>query len=193
MNFPTQLLRCGRNQLPSKRILLFHYAFARHKPSHDWKEEDGLPDFSKIKIDQSFNWSQFSIPIWTRFNAAMEYQEEYAVVGYRVSTIRQTNKIQKQNRYSQFEFEDLTLDIKHEPIDTNYSHCELVSVIDLDKTKRREIRMTLKHNSNVCLKPHEKRNLIHLQFDYFKMRILQYVSKLISSLTGSHFSGLNEK
>lgn len=193
MNFPTQLLRGNRKEKPQERILLFHYAFVRHKPGHDWKDEDELPDFTKIKIeDQSCYWDQYSIPIWARFNDVKEYKEDYAVVAYKVSTIRQTSKVLRIKKYTKVEFDDLTLNIRHLPIDTNYSHCEMSSIV-LNKTERREIRMTLKHNSKVYLKPNEKRNLILLQLDYYKMLSFRWISALICFLTGSLFSGLSKK
>ena len=80
MNFPNFFLqKDNRSKLPEKLILDSHFMYVRHKPGHDWKIEDGLPDFSKIKIGtekkdrQSMNWNIFSIPIWARFNDKTEY------------------------------------------------------------------------------------------------------------------------
>jgi hypothetical protein len=137
--------------------------YARHKPGHDWDESEGLPDFSKIKLEsQSFNWNIFSIPIWTRFNDKKEYFENYAVVGFSVETIRYTFKYNPQ-------FQDHTLGLDHLPVKYNYSHCQLRMNRELNKLEKRELRLILKNKSVVPLKPNQKQGYLGLFKDILKM------------------------
>lgn len=165
MRFPKLFLEKRNCPILSEtQILNSHYMYARHKPGHDWKIEEGLPDFSKIKIEdkQSFNWNIFSIPIWTRFNDKKEYQNEYAVVAFLVETIRYSSSIDQN-------FENHTLSVAHAPIENNYSHCELILKKELTKSQRRAIRLTLKHKSFVALTPHQEQEDIQIIMDIFNM------------------------
>lgn len=164
MEYPEALYCNGRKKLDKAEIFNSNYLYARHKPGYDWIEEEGLPDFSKIKIDpktpsknQSFNWDRFSEPHWVRFNPQKEYLKEYAVVGFLVETIRNLKQ-------TNCELENDLVDVEHEPVNINYSHCQLVCLERLKKKKqnkkiRRAIRMAMKHNSKVVLKPNEEINL----------------------------------
>lgn len=126
MKYPNELYRNGREELDKSNILDTHYLYARHKPGVDWNESQGLPDFTKIKIDpdksdknQSFNWDKLSEPHWVRFNPAKEYLQHYAVVGFLTETIRNIDK------YST-DCEKNLIDVEHKPVDINYSHCQLL-------------------------------------------------------------------
>lgn len=172
MKFPSSLLQNGRKKKSSARIRNWNYVYTRHKPSSDWNHEEGLPDFTKIKLDQSFNWCNYSIPLWTRFNDAQEYLEEYAVAGFSAGTIRREH--QKDDL-----FDTQVIDVHHEPIETNYSHCELQPVRKLSKTERRALRVSLRHNCIVPLLPSEKRVRLLILFDIVMMYFRRSVSGFI--------------
>lgn len=185
MRFPLSLRTNGREALSSDKILRFHYAFARHKPSSDWNAQEELPDFSKIKLDQSFNWSIYSIPLWTRFDDSMNYKSDYAVVGYKVSTIRLTNRINPS-------FQNFIFDIKTDPLENNYSHIVLVTDPDLkiNKTQKRELRMTLKHRCKVSLLPNEKQNFFRTFFDRCCMILSRAIVLYIMPRLGKKLNAL---
>ncbi len=161
MEYPEALYCNGRKKLDKAKIVNSNFLYARHKPGHDWNEEEGLPDFSKIKINpkkpsenQSFNWDQYSEPHWVRFNPQKEYLKEYAVVGFLVETIRNIKTFND-------ELENDFVDVEHEPVKINYSHCQLVCLEKLrliknNKPVRRALRMAMKHNSEVFLRPNEE-------------------------------------
>lgn len=160
MEYPEALYSNGRPRLSNNEILKEHYLYQRHKPGYDWKEEEGLPDFTKIKIDpnnpernQSYNWEKFSEPHWVRFNPQKEYQIEYAVVGYLTETIRNLNQYDSG-------LPNKILDVEHAPVDINYSHCQLSCIktpeTRIDKTKKRAMRQALKNKSKVFLAPNQK-------------------------------------
>lgn len=143
--------------------------FMRNKPGHGWIVDEGLPDFTKVKKDQSFNWSSLSIPIWTRFNDKKIYLDNYAVVGVKVKTIRFPNKYDSS-------FKPFSWDVHHNPFDTNYSHCEL-NPKDLSKTEIRGLRMTLRHKSKIYFLPNEEmspfkffKHYLTLKFHYLTTR-----------------------
>lgn len=171
MKFPSELRSHGRRRLPNDRFASHHFLYARHKPSSDWNEEDGLPDFTRVKLDQSFNWCLLSIPVWTRFNEEREYLADYAVAAFSVFTIRESH------RYTDA-FESQVLDVEHVPLEDNYSHSELVCLSKLDKTQRREIRMTLRHNCRVPLKPNQKRSPLGILLDLARMYGYRALSRL---------------
>lgn len=165
MRFPLCLKRNDRSAFAEDKILKNHYLYAYHIPGHDWNDKMKLPDYTKIKMDQSFFWCAFSIPIWARFkieNAKIIYKENHAVVAYKVKTIRYTKEINPN-------FENFTLTVIHKPEDFNYSHCELKQKRELKRKERREIRMTLKHQSKVPLKPWQKQNKIRIFFSKLRM------------------------
>jgi hypothetical protein len=174
MNFPKCLNWGGRKIFPEYKIISKHYMYARHKPGSDWKEEDEYPDFSKIRSTQSFNWSAFSIPIWTRFNDRKEYNADYGVIGYSVKTIRFTSKFDPQVADGIFE-------VKHKPDEFNYSHCELYEVSNLsNKTEKRAFRMALVHRCSKELRPYATKNTFDIWMDYIKMywhRFLIFLSR----------------
>lgn len=164
MEYPDELYRNEREPLQKSAILDHHYLYARHKPGYDWKEVEGLPDFTKIKIDpddkdknQSFNWEKFSEPHWVRFNPQKEYLKDYAVVGFLTETIRNIEQ-NSENLMPNL------LDVEHDPDEINYSHCQLsclekFKAIPTKKQKRsakRAIRMAMRHRSKVFLKPNEE-------------------------------------
>lgn len=124
--------------------------YCRHKPGSDWKVDDEYPDFSKIKSDQSLNWSSFSKSFWVRYNDNKNYLEEYGVIGYSVNTILNTHK--KDSRISQGIF-----GIKHKSCVNNYSHCELYpKQANLPKSTKQAFRLALKINCIKALKPGQK-------------------------------------
>ena len=142
MDFPNCLVHNGRKIYPSALILSFNFMFARC-PMTDWVEGEDFPDFEKIKSNQSFNWSAFSIPIWARFTNLRVYKSDYGIIGYNVRTIRKTGTLNPK-------FENDTFKLEHKPIENNYSHCELVQLKAVAKKDKRELRMTFKHN---CITP----------------------------------------
>ena len=164
MKYPTQLLTNGRDKLDRVLIKSDNLLFARHKPGYDWNDGEDLPDFTKIKLDtivpennQSLNWDKFSEPKWVRFNTNQEYQKDYAVIGYLTASIRNISKAN--NNLTN----DL-IDVEHNPIDLNYSHCQLECLEKLKsiegrkkiKSIKRLLRMALKHNAVVLFKPGEE-------------------------------------
>jgi hypothetical protein len=161
MNFPKCLLHKGRITYPSTLIFSFNFMFMRC-PRSDWEEGDDYPEFSKIKPEQSFNWSVFSLPLWARFTDMMEYKDGYGVIGYKVKTIREPNKINQR-------FERNLLSLNHKPIENNYSHCELFTNKKLEKKDRRDLRMTFKHNCIRPILPSMDRSKIQLLYDYMRM------------------------
>jgi|GEM_PF-1622717 len=169
MKFPKCLEKRNRKNIQEKFLLFFNYMFARHKPYSQWLPEDEYPDFSQIRTNQSFNWSVFSTPIWTRFNNQRQYLKDHGVIGYKVKTIRNTSKYDPQ-------FDDDTFLLKHKPDENNYSHCELYLNKKITHSQKRKIRITFK---NECIKsykplenPPKKRKII---FGY----ILMYFHRLI--------------
>jgi len=148
--------------------------YARFKPGSDWRQEEQLPAYEKIKVDQSFNWEVFSIPEWTRFNPNREYLANYAVVAFKIHPIRLSEKIVLPAGFTPLI--NNSLDIVHKPIPENYSHCELACdpAIHKDKTVRRIIRMTIKfsHHKTILLPKKERRKLARV-IDIAKMRLRQ--------------------
>ena len=173
MKYPTALLKRGRCKFNKEKIKPFNYLYTRHKPSSDWNETYGLPDFTKIKTNQSFNWCTFSIPIWTRFNDKKIYLSDHAVAAFSVKTIRESYK-------NSSIIPSQAFDIEHKPIETNYSHCELTSLINLNRTQRREIRMSFRHKCYVPLRPHETQNKILRIVALFKMHATRLITLYIS-------------
>jgi len=167
MKYPKSLLKHDRKVLDENKIKSFHFLYMRNKPGYGWKIEERLPDFNTIKLDQSFNWCLFSIPEWTRFNNDKEYLRNYAIIGIKVDSIRFTKKYNSN-------FDNFTWTPQHVPTDNNYSHCELkVIKNDLTKAQIRELRMTLKHKSEIFFKPNENCNIFkkiyhYLYFIYYK-------------------------
>ena len=163
MEYPQELYSNGRETLHEDQILDSHKLYQRHKPGYDWKESEGLPDFTKIKIDpkekknnQSYNWEIFSSPAWARFNEKKEYQKEYAVVSYSAGTIRHIERYDDLNL-----LEPDLLGVEHAPNEINYSHCQLYCTekfanSDNLKGKKRAARLAMKHGANTILKPFEE-------------------------------------
>ncbi len=139
MEYPRELYRNGRPKLPASDIESSHRMYMRHLPGYDWNMDEGLPDYTKIKIDpenrnnQSYNWNKFSKPHWARFNPDCEYLPEYAVVSYLVDTIRRPDQYDNSIPANM-------IDIEHKPIEINYSHCELLCKEVFDKLRTAEIR-----------------------------------------------------
>lgn len=164
MEYPQELYPEDRQALNEDRILDTHNLYQRHKPGYDWKESEGLPDFTKIKIDpknninnQSYNWELFSAPDWVRFNEHKEYQKEYAVVAYLAGVIRNIERFDDSNH-----LEPGLLGVEHAPNDINYSHCQLyctdkfAAIEDNLKGIRRAARLAIKHGAKTILKPFEE-------------------------------------
>jgi len=164
MRFPKRLLRKNRTKYSSNKINSWHLMFTRHKPLTEWAEGDEYPNFSSIKITkpQSFNWSAFSLPIWVRYTDQKEYKSDYGVVGYRVGTLRYTNKIDPA-------FENFTFDVRHDPLENNFSHCELEVKKSLSKKDRRLIRITFKHKCVVSIYPMSSPSKSQLLVDYVRL------------------------
>lgn len=169
MEYPEELYQDGRDRLDKSAILNPHYLYARHKPGYDWDEIEGLPDYTKIKIDpeipeknQSLNWDQYSEPHWVRFNPEKVYLKEYAVVGFLTETIRH---IEGCDENSELDLSNL-IDVEHDPIEINYSHCQIsctdkfrnVPTKKEKKSRKRALRMAMRHRSEVFLKPNEEMN-----------------------------------
>jgi hypothetical protein len=167
MQYPDELYQRGRKKLDKSAILSSDYLYARHKPGYDWNEKEGLPDYTKIKIDpenkeknQSLNWDRFSKPHWVRFNPNRVYQKEYAVVGFLTETIRH---IEKYENNSELDLSDM-IDVEHDPVEINYSHCQIscsdkFRITPTKKEKKsikRALRMAMRHRSKVFLKPYEE-------------------------------------
>lgn len=161
MKFPKYLIHNGRQTYSSNLILSYNFMYARF-PLAEWKEGDAFPDFARIRSAQSFNWSSFSIPEWTRFNDKKEYKSGYGVIGYSVKTIKKTNLINPK-------FDNNTFSLIHKPITFNYSHCELVQLKEVTKKNKREIRMTFKHKCIIPIPPGKNRSRLQTLLDYLKM------------------------
>jgi hypothetical protein len=167
MQFPKCLIKNNRKDLPENKIKNKHYLFARHKPGREWLIGDEYPDFTKIKSDQSFNWSAFSIPIWVRFNDQMTYLDGYGVVGYSVFTIRKAHKINTglpENMYG----------VKHNSLVFNYSHCTLYPINASNQTKR-DFRMSLKHKCQKKIYPNSNRPWFKNTFD----RLIMFYHRIL--------------
>lgn len=145
MRFPFLLKRYGRRKFDERFIDAESHAYTRHKPGHDWKEGDDFPDFSKIKVDQSMNWSAFSLAIWTRFDGKGDYLKDYGVVSYRIDAIKNSVKYCDQ-------FDRNPYKIIHCPENINYSHCQLEYCGEgnqANKTIRQLYRNMLSENCRV--------------------------------------------
>ena len=166
MEYPDALYQSGRKRLDKSAILDRDYLYARHKPGYDWDEKEGLPDYTKIKIDpdhkgknQSLNWDRYSKPHWVRFNPDKIYQKEYAVVGFLAESIRH---IEKCENNSKLDLSDM-IDVEHDPIEINYSHCQIscsekfrkIPARKEKKTIKRALRMAMRHRSKIFLKPNK--------------------------------------
>ncbi len=142
----------------------------------EWHAGEDYPDFAHIRSSQSFNWSVFSIPIWTRFTDTKEYRKGYGVIGYKVDTIRGTHLI---NHI----FENNTFDLCHKPIENNYSHCELSQLKTVPQKLKREIRMTFKHNCIRSIYPLKDPTSTQIFLDFVRMyfhRSIFYFSRILS-------------
>ena len=170
MKFPKKLLSKSRPVLSEERIHDKNYMYCRHSVPSQWKEKDEFPQFNTIGLKQSFNWSSFSIPVWTRFTDNKEYKSNHGVAGYSMFTIRNTNQYD-------ISFKNNSWCVKHLPIDNNYSHCELMVFRELNKTQRRAIRMTLKFKCRAIIRPKQKYNRMRLPSDRLKMYIHWLYSK----------------
>lgn len=149
MHFPKQLYQNERKTYGEESIHSLNYMYARHKPHSEWKAGEEYPDFTKIKSDQSFNWSAFSLPVWARFNNQKVYLAEYGVLGYSVYTMRNAHLFDEKVPVTVF-------GINHKTDPNNYSHCELYEVNNCSKADKRAWRMTLKHRCHKPLLPFQK-------------------------------------
>lgn len=180
MQFPRTLNANGRKKLNEKKILSFHYMYARHKAVTDWKEGDEFPDYNKIKVNQSFNWSAFSYPVWARFIPGKKYMSNYGIMRYKVHTIKNIHKHSKI-------LPEKSFDIKHEPEDENYSHCELnpINIQIEHKTKdrknRREFRYILSRYWDKKLNPFEEPSQSEIR-KYFITLLFHRISIYINFL-----------
>ena len=165
MKYPEELYRQGRPILDKSEISKKEFLYARHKPGHDWKIDENIPDYTKIKIDpdnqdenQSYNWDKLSKHHWVRFNPLKEYLINYAVVGYLADTIRNIEKYCFENN-GVTAVSKGTLDVEHKPTEINYSHCQLLCTDKFKESnvskriKKRAMRMGMRHNSHVFLMP----------------------------------------
>ncbi len=147
--------------------------YSRHKPGIDWRIGDDFPDFGKIKVDQSFNWSAFSIPVWARYTDLKEYKSEYGILGICVRSIRKTHEINTI-------FDNNSWIVRHDPKQFNYSHCELHLLIELNRCQRRQLRMTLKHKATCLLSPQKEYKLRYLMGDYLIMLYHRLIFKFFN-------------
>lgn len=153
MEYPQELYANGREKCPNTDIKDDHYLYMRHLPGHSWKEEEGIPDYNTIKLDfnnrennQSCNWNIFSEPHWVRFDINKNYKIENAVVGYLVYNLRNLDLYNT-------EVPGDIIDAEHDPIDQNYSHCQLLCLRSFTKKEKRALRMEFKHAAKVLLLP----------------------------------------
>lgn len=171
MNFPIILKRRNKPTLPDIRIHRKNYMYARHKPGSEWKIGDDYPDFSKIKSDQSFNWSAYSIPAWVRFTENRELKNDYGVLGYSVNTIKGLTT--KNNNLCNL------YDLTHKPLEYNYSHCELKEKIPVNRPLKREWRMNLVHGCCRYLYPYQKSYAIFRLLNHFTMYFHRFISRFL--------------
>jgi hypothetical protein len=137
--------------------------YARHKPGYDWKDGDDYPDYTKIKPTQSFNWSAFSIPVWTRFNDRKEYLSDYGIMGYSVNSIRNAH------HFSRI-LPEKAFGLRHIPLEYNYSHCETYFNTAInDNINRREFRYILKTAWEVKIFPYSNVNKLNTLFELLFM------------------------
>lgn len=144
MIFPNQLKPEHIKFLRNRKISIYHIMYWRCKPGSVWQQNSEVPDFLQIRSDQSFNWSAYSIPLWARFNDKMEFLKDYGIVGFRVSSIVSRPKLFRQKRKA--------FKINHQPLPTNFSHCELDSN-GLTTIEKRNARYFLGNCAIVYLKP----------------------------------------
>jgi len=170
MKFPNCLVKGNRSTLPQEKIKDLNYMYARHKPGVQWKEGDDFPDFATIRSKQSFNWSAYSIPVWTRFKNKKEYLNNYGVAGYSVNTIRNSGLINTL-------FENNTFSILHSPLDYNYSHCELNQLKDIPHKNKREIRYTFAVNCIRPIRPDQQIKLSRTLIDRLIMYYHRFLTK----------------
>ena len=149
----------GREIIREEKLHLRNFMYARHKPNVDWKVGEEYPDFSKIRSQQSFNWSAFSLPVWVRFNNNKEYQSGYGVIGYSVNTIKNIHLINK-------DIPENLFCLHHVPENNNYSHCELYPPNKVSKKDGREFRMMLKHNCQKHILPERKVTWVKILMDF---------------------------
>ncbi len=159
MRFPKSLYQNGRETLGEEKILPITYMFARHKPRVDWVIGEDFPDFTKLKSDQSFNWSPFSLPIWARFNNQKVYFKDYGVMGYSVKKIKNAHLIDNNIPADIFR-------IHHQPDPNNYSHCELYQTNRPTTKEKRAWRMMLVHNGKTHILPERRCYWVKILIDY---------------------------
>jgi len=146
--------------------------YARHKAGADWVEGEEYPDLSKIKHDQSFNWSAYSIPEWARFNDIPSYVgDNYGVIGYKVNTIRNINRYVDTSSAEPYK-------IKHESLEFNYSHCQFTESVKLSKSEKRAIRWAYKNACKIYYRPNETVNRKKILLGKFLMYLHRLTTKL---------------
>jgi len=163
MRFPGWLRCQNCKPFPEDKIHFKNLMYARHAPNH-WEKRRKFPDVTQIRSDQSFNWSAFSIPVWTRFNNKKEYKENHGVCGYSVYTIRNAhlfNNNLPKNAYG----------VKHTPIETNFSHCELysINVGRRNQKLKNAYRHALKVNAKPKIYPYQRVSKFTNCIEFFKM------------------------
>lgn len=153
MEYPQELYSNGRSKCKNEEIKNEHFLYMRHLPGHSWKTEEGIPDYNTIKLDysnrdanQSCNWDKYSEPHWVRFDIEKNYRIDNAVVGYLVNIIRNLNSFKP-------EVPADIVDVEHDPIDQNYSHCQLLCLRKFSKSEKRALRMEFRHGAKVYLLP----------------------------------------
>jgi len=173
-------MKNGREKLSENKILSFHCLYSRHKAYSQWEKDVDYPDFNQIQIDQSFNWSAFSYPVWTRFNPEKEYMPNYGIMSYKVFTIKNLHK------YSEL-IPKNSIGIEHAPEEYNYSHCQLYPInsdfekCKINREKRRELRHILSRRWVKKLEPYEEPNKIEF-LRYFSVYIVHRASLYFSKL-----------
>lgn len=159
MRFPKCLCQNGRGTIDEDKIHPLNFMYARHKPGVDWMVDNDYPEFSKIKTDQSFNWSAFSIPVWARFNNQKHYYHDYGVMGYSVNTLKNSHLIDSNIPAGLFR-------IHHDPDPLNYSHCESYQPHQPSTKEKRAWRMVLKHKCQKHILPERKCSWLKIVSDY---------------------------
>ena len=94
------------------------------------------------------------MPHWVKINNHKIYLSKYGVASYSAETLR--------NAHLYSIIEKNLFGVRHEPIEVNFSHCEMYITDEShkpNKAERRAIRMALKHNCKVVIYPDREINI----------------------------------
>lgn len=162
MRFP-YLLKCRKcKPLPEKKINEKNLMYSRHAPDSEWKRGEEFPDTNQIKMNQSFNWSAFSIPVWVKFDPEKEFKRDHGVCAFPVYAIR------KAHLYSP-ELPENFIGVEHDPKEYNFSHCQLYSENKPKRAIRMAFRLALKKNATPKIQPYTKVTFGSILVEFFRM------------------------